>query len=186
MSRHHATLSWESTGVFLEDGDSKFGTLVLLRRPHILARGECFTLQCGRTLLEFFVESSWSIFPCFGKQDHQSEAGHKAKEESKSAPGDCLPDGGKHGLLLVCKKEYDRLLAGEERLRRRGSLLGIPPKSVMSTGLLRTPPPEMADALHRQRTVAYPMRKRIDVRMQEDSFIELLRGDTADDVDGCE
>ncbi len=180
VSRHHATISWDQGALCVEDTDSKFGTLSFMKQPRTLLVGEYLTLQCGRTLLEFFVEKSWSIFSCFGKSQ---KGGSNEKEEEKISPQECLPGGGRHSVLFVSRKAYDKLVMSDERLRRPGTV-----GKGYITMMNKTPPAEPAggDFLYRQRTMAYQVRKKIDVRAQDDTFIQLLRGDTADDVEGCE
>ena len=53
VSRFHALIKRSLKGdYFLEDNNSKFGTLVMVRKPAILNKTGTNYLQMGRTLLE--------------------------------------------------------------------------------------------------------------------------------------
>lgn len=51
ISRCHATIRYDGGCFILEDNDSKFGTLVAMRKPWALRRGSAISLQVGRTVL---------------------------------------------------------------------------------------------------------------------------------------
>jgi len=68
VSRVHAIIRLEN-GVFsLEDNQSKFGTLILIKKPMILNKSNNnFEIQSGRTVLKFNVKKRQSTgFGCFG------------------------------------------------------------------------------------------------------------------------
>lgn len=53
VSRCHALIKRSNKGDFIvEDNNSKFGTLVLVRKPHMLQKLQTNYLQLGRTLIE--------------------------------------------------------------------------------------------------------------------------------------
>lgn len=56
ISRNHATISYENGIFYLEDHDSKFGTLVALRRPLTITSNETTAVQVGRSLIEFSID----------------------------------------------------------------------------------------------------------------------------------
>lgn len=57
VSRFHAKLNRGSDGDFyLEDNHSKFGTLVLIRKPYQLERNKTNYIQMGRSLLQLRVD----------------------------------------------------------------------------------------------------------------------------------
>ena len=53
VSRVHSFLSIVDRDFFLQDNESKFGTLVQLQRPLTLEFDEMAQLQVGRTVLDF-------------------------------------------------------------------------------------------------------------------------------------
>jgi hypothetical protein len=53
ISRCQATIRYENGHVILEDNNSKFGTLVMLREPCSLKPGCTTTIQSGRTIISF-------------------------------------------------------------------------------------------------------------------------------------
>jgi hypothetical protein len=53
ISRCQATIRYEDGRFVLEDNRSKFGTLVLLRKPCALQPGRTTTIQAGRTIISF-------------------------------------------------------------------------------------------------------------------------------------
>ena len=66
VSRLHATIKLIGENFYLEDKDSKFGTLVQIKRPIALDTGYELNIQAGRTLLFISVKKPWSIIPaCF-------------------------------------------------------------------------------------------------------------------------
>jgi len=180
VSRHHAALSWSFGAAYIQDSESKFGTLVAFNKQHCIIPEKPFTMQCGRTLLEFSIEQSWSIFGCCGTTNEVKQE-NKGEEENKINPQNCLPGSGKHNILVIKKKAYQRLLRTEEKLRR-----GETPSPSKKTEIVcKTPPPEEngPNFLHRQRTMAQPLIRRVVVRVREDNYVLEHRGDNADDID---
>lgn len=115
VSRNHASLHWYGSAVYLEDCDSKFGTLRMLHAGAKLGPGSQLSLQCGRTMCMLEVERPWSLFACFGgKIKRASEAKSKREDPAK----ECLPGEGKNSLLVVRRKNYQRLLRKDEKTRR--------------------------------------------------------------------
>ena len=180
VSRHHSVFNWVAGSAYIQDYGSKFGTLALLQKPRYLVPGELYAVQCGRTLIELLVEQSWSFFSCFKTGDNGKL---KAKEEeSKISPEDCLPGEGKHSVLVVKMKAYNRLLRTEEKLRLTNKtpvLKGCPLKPCKMPGLDETG----IDFLHRQKTMAQPNLSRVEFRLYGENFLIEHRGDNADDVD---
>ena len=58
VSRIHAVISYSESGFTLEDNDSKFGTLVLLRGKQELSMGQQLSLQVNKAVLTFAMKSS--------------------------------------------------------------------------------------------------------------------------------
>jgi len=69
VSRCHATITYNKNGIFLEDKNSKFGSLVLIQNPTRLSEDlNGLTLQIGRSVFEVHVEKDkkWGLmFSCF-------------------------------------------------------------------------------------------------------------------------
>ena len=74
VSRNHALIRYDQGRLFLEDNESKFGTLVQVKRPIALDADSNFSIQCGRTVLAFTCRQRTSCFACFG-------CGHSEPEE---------------------------------------------------------------------------------------------------------
>lgn len=51
ISRYHATIRYRNDNFMLEDNDSKFGTLVSVRRPQAVVNFQNLALQVGRTVV---------------------------------------------------------------------------------------------------------------------------------------
>lgn len=66
VSRNHANIKLASSGLFLDDVSSKFGTLIKIKKPIFLSPGMKFSVQCGRTLLEISIKKPFSFLGCFG------------------------------------------------------------------------------------------------------------------------
>jgi hypothetical protein len=72
ISRFHAQISFREGKFFLEDNNSRFGTLVCMRRPYELSPGEAVSIQTGSTILSLKLKSEPD--PTLdGFQDHCSE-----------------------------------------------------------------------------------------------------------------
>ena len=58
VSRFHAKINRSPTTgeYFVEDNKSKFGTLLQIRRPHLLEKNKINYLQMGRTLLKIRID----------------------------------------------------------------------------------------------------------------------------------
>eukprot|EP00929_Paragymnodinium_shiwhaense_P043295 TRINITY_DN22286_c0_g1_i1.p1 TRINITY_DN22286_c0_g1~~TRINITY_DN22286_c0_g1_i1.p1 ORF type:complete len:446 (+),score=79.90 TRINITY_DN22286_c0_g1_i1:101-1438(+) len=56
ISRCHATISYEDGSFFLRDNNSKFGTLVALKKPRPLENGQPISVQMGRTVLNLSLQ----------------------------------------------------------------------------------------------------------------------------------
>jgi len=55
-SRLHATIKYQNGGFYLEDQNSKFGTLVQVKRPILLEPNNLLSIQCGRTMITFTIK----------------------------------------------------------------------------------------------------------------------------------
>ncbi|MCQ2820890.1 MAG: FHA domain-containing RING-CH finger protein, partial [archaeon] len=68
VSRNHCTLSFLNGNLYIEDNDSKFGTLLLIQAPKIkLNDGLPLNIQTGRTFFTLHSEKS-CCFSCFFKK----------------------------------------------------------------------------------------------------------------------
>lgn len=62
VSRIHAVIKFEKGNFYVEDQDSKFGTLALMQMPMNLGNDSTnFAVQIGRTVLHFFIKKEWKI-----------------------------------------------------------------------------------------------------------------------------
>lgn len=59
VSRNHAVIKMRDRSFIVEDSGSKFGTLILARRPIVLIPGCVLSLQINRTLLTLNVKKPW-------------------------------------------------------------------------------------------------------------------------------
>ncbi len=68
VSRCHAILKYVAGRFYVEDHNSKFGTLVLIKRPITLSYdSNNLALQIGRTVLSFTLKKTYKIMTiCFG------------------------------------------------------------------------------------------------------------------------
>lgn len=66
VSRDHASIQLSRDGFFLSDNRSKFGTLLLARRPIRLSEAFPTLIQVNRTVLNFHQRQSWGLVrSCF-------------------------------------------------------------------------------------------------------------------------
>ena len=67
VSRIHCLLNVENNNVFLEDNNSKYGTLVLIQAPKInLVDSLSLNIQVGRTFINCKVKKPFKFFGCCG------------------------------------------------------------------------------------------------------------------------
>lgn len=67
VSRIHSILTVENKNIFLQDNNSKFGTLVLVQSPSIkIIDGLPLYIQIGRSFLECSIKKKSSFFSCCG------------------------------------------------------------------------------------------------------------------------
>lgn len=57
ISRLHATIRYQKGSFVLEDHNSKFGTLVAMKKPRQLDHGSAISIQVGRTVLSLSLQS---------------------------------------------------------------------------------------------------------------------------------
>ena len=67
VSRVHSILTIENKNMYLEDNNSKFGTLILVQCPILnITENLPLFIQIGRTFLNCKIQKSFSIFSCCG------------------------------------------------------------------------------------------------------------------------
>jgi len=64
VSRIHAMLKLYQGKFYLEDRNSKFGTLVLVRQPIALVPGLSVSLQITRSVITLRLKQPWTLFRC--------------------------------------------------------------------------------------------------------------------------
>jgi len=80
ISRCHAMIRFHRGHFILEDNNSKFGTLVAMKRPRLLESGSTVSIQMGRTVLSLFVQPDPSaantqpLFPPAGSNAQDERA----------------------------------------------------------------------------------------------------------------
>jgi hypothetical protein len=77
ISRIHAKISFREGKFILEDNNSRFGTLVRMRRPYALSRGETVSIQAGGAVVSLTLKHDPATRSCppDGAADHCSECG---------------------------------------------------------------------------------------------------------------
>ena len=70
VSRIHSILTIENKNIYLEDNNSKFGTLILVQTPTIkLVNNLPLYIQVGRTFFDCRIKKSFNLFSCCGVFD---------------------------------------------------------------------------------------------------------------------
>jgi RING-variant domain/FHA domain len=64
VSRNHANIKIKSNGLYLEDLNSKFGTLVKLKKEICMDVDSKLLIQSGRVLFKISITKPWSLFGC--------------------------------------------------------------------------------------------------------------------------
>ena len=84
VSRVHCLFSIEEKNVYLQDNNSKFGTLILVQTPTIkIAENLPIFLQVGRTFLNFNVNLETNIFSCCGVSENPNIFYHYNQNEKQ-------------------------------------------------------------------------------------------------------
>jgi hypothetical protein len=66
VSRIHAQITMEGEAFYLQDHNSKFGTLIQVKRPVALSQFDEYWFQSGRSLCKLKINRPWSVFcSCF-------------------------------------------------------------------------------------------------------------------------
>lgn len=66
VSRFHSSVKITKNGFYLEDNGSKFGTLVLAKKPVLLKRNSQLAVQCKRTIIYFSLKEPFKFLSkCF-------------------------------------------------------------------------------------------------------------------------
>lgn len=85
MSRCHAKIKLENGKFMLEDNQSKFGTLVLVKQRTPLLPGFNKAVQVGRTVINFSVKASHTSNPMVNvKRDALQEVNLDNEEEANA------------------------------------------------------------------------------------------------------
>lgn len=175
VSRYQATLQWADNSLFIADLSSKFGTLVQLRQPKTVKDG--MEVQCANYLLQFRVKRAWSIFGCF----KVGMEGKRCVEDVKAFPQECLPGAGRHSVLIVTRKEYNKLLKPSDKMRRA--------KTPVLRQLHKTSSKETIPGVRSFMSSKKLFNPRISTickfRHTPVSLMK-LKGDDADDIDDCQ
>mmetsp|Transcript_87185 Transcript_87185/g.182452 ORF Transcript_87185/g.182452 Transcript_87185/m.182452 type:complete len:405 (-) Transcript_87185:372-1586(-) len=96
MSRSHASIRFQNGSFLLQDNNSKFGTLVAMRRPRQLEGSSPLCLQIGRTVLSLVVttqspinddeDAATTVVATEGLRSPQSEAAESHPSQSSFLP----------------------------------------------------------------------------------------------------
>ena len=92
VSRFHAQLRLIRNEVYLEDRQSKFGTLVQCSSPLTLSTGLSMAVQVDRTVLSFRVLRSWHFCCCghHSSEGEEEEDGEMDEARSESSAGEVV------------------------------------------------------------------------------------------------
>jgi hypothetical protein len=91
VSRKHAQIRLEKGNFYIQDLDSKFGTLVQIKKPVILEEKSSKCIQFSRTIVHFSHKQNWGVLSaclrckCFGdKTVPKSDSSLKAPDENRT------------------------------------------------------------------------------------------------------
>ena len=87
VSRLHGILTIENKKIFLEDNNSKFGTLCLVQNPVLkLIEDLPLHIQIGRTYLDCKIKRSFSLFSCCGVSEKPDIYYYFHQNEEQKSP----------------------------------------------------------------------------------------------------
>eukprot|EP00330_Aristerostoma_sp_ATCC50986_P009834 CAMPEP_0114594786 /NCGR_PEP_ID=MMETSP0125-20121206/16503_1 /TAXON_ID=485358 ORGANISM="Aristerostoma sp., Strain ATCC 50986" /NCGR_SAMPLE_ID=MMETSP0125 /ASSEMBLY_ACC=CAM_ASM_000245 /LENGTH=156 /DNA_ID=CAMNT_0001795559 /DNA_START=937 /DNA_END=1407 /DNA_ORIENTATION=+ len=84
VSRCHALIKLEKNNFYIDDNDSKFGTLVHVKKPISVANEfNNISFQIGRSVVHLTVKKNWSLMSgCFSSQNNDPNTSGDEREES--------------------------------------------------------------------------------------------------------
>ncbi|KAJ1604699.1 SSM4 like ring finger and forkhead associated(FHA) domain-containing protein [Cryptosporidium canis] len=141
ISRYHATIRYRNDNFMLEDHDSKFGTLVSVRRPQAIDNCHNLALQIGRTVVNLRL-SDEPCSPSFGikelpvsnSPDFQMDT-EQGNTQNRGPGG--LSDGGRRVSGLHAGSDF----SGVSHQNSMRSALGLRSRANWSMGIVTTAPP---------------------------------------------
>ena len=74
VSRNHALIKFQDQQFLLEDNQSKFGTVILIKNPIEIKKGSIMHFQAGRTMFTTFVYSQKRNNSCMKNQKKEMES----------------------------------------------------------------------------------------------------------------
>ena len=80
VSREHSYIRVSKKGLYFEDNNSKFGSLVKVNKPIAIQKGNEVLLQAGKTLLNLSVQKKLGLFSCFGLQSKERPSEHSLRD----------------------------------------------------------------------------------------------------------
>ena len=84
VSRIHSILTIENKNIYLEDNNSKFGTLILVQTPTLkLVNNLPLYIQVGRTFFDCRIKRSYNLFSCCGVFDSPNADFYYQQNEKK-------------------------------------------------------------------------------------------------------
>ena len=84
VSRIHCLLSVEGKNIYIQDNNSKFGTLILIQTPVIkFAENLPLYIQVGRTFLNFVIKKETNIFSCCGVSENPNKNYYYSQNEKQ-------------------------------------------------------------------------------------------------------
>lgn len=85
VSRVHCIITIENKNIFIEDNNSKFGTLILVRSPILkLIENLPLFIQIGRTFLDCRIKKPYKLFTCCGVNEiHNNNYYYQQNENQK-------------------------------------------------------------------------------------------------------
>ena len=89
VSRNHANIKLTSSGLFLDDVSSKFGTLVRIKKPIAMNPGTKISIQCGRTLMQIGVKKPFSFFSCLGACNRHRDSDDENIRSARDITEEC-------------------------------------------------------------------------------------------------
>jgi hypothetical protein len=159
----------------------------------LLTPGEHFIVQCTKSTIDCFITPSWSFLSCCGLLKQSEKIPTSLTEEEKIPLNNRLPGNGRHSVLVIKKKSYEKLILHDERVKKEGlnKTICCPP----ATGKMEIKwQNDFGHSMQffRQRTIAHSAQKhhfrKFDNHIQNANIIRFHRGDNADDFnfDDCD
>ena len=110
ISRVHSAFTIYNKEFYIEDANSKFGTIKKIISPIQISVEKKIAIQVGSFVISFRLIKKFSLFSCFGSRNNSSDDSNVEIKDKIETNEIFLPNNGVHSILSVSKKKYINMI----------------------------------------------------------------------------